>query len=170
MARIGFGAFLIIALFIGSQLFFKPEDTLVARLGAMLGEFESQWMDARTEALARQVGEVKEATAQVERLTLAYQKALEAEANIANRQIASINKTQWAKELGSGISDAICGLVLAGQALEPSADPLLVFCKLGDVARTAIVEDYAQALKSGRSGIPGDLLRVLEMFNQGGQR
>lgn len=150
-----------VALLVGSQLFIAPENTLIARLGQIGGEFEEQWVRERTEAVAEQNEALREAEARVQRETLAMQKAIEAEAQIAQNQATRIHQSSWVKMLGANIADFACGVGLLGEAQQPgSAQNLMEMCRAGDQIRGSMAEDYREALKDKRTTTMDEMMKT----------
>lgn len=147
----------VLAILVGTQLFMNPEDTLIARLGAIGGEFEKQWIEARTEAVARQTEEIREAAAKVERRNLANQKALEAENLVVQRQVREVSASTWAKQIAVNLSDGMCALMTIGGTLPEHEAKARQYCGASDQIRRDIVEDYPQALSGARS----DMMREM---------
>lgn len=140
-----------------------PEYTLASRIGKLLGTIEASWLDTRLEPVAEQKQTLAEIEAMIQRETSAALKALELEANIANRQIDSTQKSQIAKNVGANLSDVMCavgmmGTMLGGPDSAKSSQELMQFCALSDEIRRDIVEDYRE-LNDGRTTLGSDFMQ-----------
>lgn len=166
-----FAAALLIggAFIVGYNLVAPIEYTIPARLGRLLGEFEAQWTEARTEAVANQAQEIQEAEAEVQRKTMATARAIEAEADVMRRQVAATNSTHWLKSIGANIADGICGFGVLGAAVgTKDNEEFLAFCSVGDEVRRGMAEDYAETLNNSRSTIMEDMTRAFDRAHEGG--
>lgn len=134
-------------------------------LGTLLGEFESNWTAARKKAVAEHTEAIAEAEARPQRETFAAQRAMEIEADIAKRQVASVDNSHVAQRFGANVADIGCGLGLLSAALEPEkkTNDLLPLCGVSDQIRRGMSEDYAEAVNSQRTDV---ISETLDRFRQ----
>jgi|GEM_PF-6605326 len=151
MKKLLWGGVALIAL-VGSQLVLPVEYTFATRLGQMLGAFEAQWIEARTEAKAIQTEELREAEEKVYRRNKANDKALEIESYIATKQIEKTNNSTWIKEILANASDAGCALYLLAGTNSPEEErDAQTMCAAGEMLRTSIAEDFGKAIDGERT-------------------
>ena len=152
MKKLMLGGAAALAILVGTQLFMAPEDTLIARLGALGGQFEKEWVEARTESVAAQAEALREAEARARRRDLANQKALDLETKLLNTQIEKTRNATWAKEIGAIMADIGCGMSLFTGAQTPKeAEQQRMLCEAGDQLRRSIAKDFAEAIDGTRS-------------------
>lgn len=158
------GALLIGGAAIVAWNMFAPiEYTIPARMGQLLGAFEDEWTRTRTPAVAEQAQAIREAEAEVQRRTMAAQKAIEAERQVIERQITSTNSTHWIKSFAANGSDLLCGMALFSHAQgNAQAKESLRFCEFGDQIRRGMADDYTEVLGGGRTSVMRDMTQAFD--------
>ena len=148
-------------IFVGWNILAPAQFTIFPVLGQKLGALESNWLIARTPAAEAQAQALAQAEAEVERLTVLNQRAVELEAQIAQRQITSTSNSHWVKNFGANVSDFMCGVGVLGQfSNTENSEKFLEFCAVADDLRRSMAQDYGQALNGARSTVMQDMNRA----------
>lgn len=140
-----------------------PQYTLPAQLGRLLGEFETQWTNARKEAVAAQAEEIASANARVERETYVAKIATDAEASVIQQQVQDTSATHWAARIGANLADIGCGFGILGSVQgNEASEKYLALCGMSDGARRNMALNYGEALNQGRTNVMEDMKRTFQ--------